>query len=384
MSGTELATTLFATLPRSDQRRKGEEYIRGLLATKGRKSIRNMAAPVGGSAREQSLHHFVSNSTWHWMPVRRALARYVVRSALPEAYVVHTMVIPKAGGNSVGVYRCYVPQFGQIRGVQRAVGVWAAAQATSVPVNWRLHIPQDWLENGIRRRQAAIPDDVREETPEESAAAALLATRDWGLPARPAVLDARGMDVPALVRRLRSAGVPYLVRIDGVLRLAPADPARFGRGVAEALPARQIMAAAGLLRRPVVWRDHGPGHALRTAPVATVRVRGTGRAAGPRGTDDLLLLGVGDGGRPWPAELWLTDLTEAGPVALLRLSRLLDRVERDFRDISERVGIRDYAGRSYCGWHRHTTLASAAHALAALGGMDEGRFRAEENLRQAS
>ncbi|WSP75478.1 transposase [Streptomyces sp. NBC_01236] len=368
MSGTELSSTLFATFPRSDQRRKGEEYIRGLLATEGRKSIRNMAAPTGGSAREQSLHHFVSSSTWHWMPVREALAQYVARTVAPEAYVIRTMVIPKAGDNSVGVYRRYVPELGQIRGVQQAVGVWAAAQETSVPVNWRLDIPQDWLDNGLRRRQAAIPDSVREESPEESAVEAMLAVRDWGLPARPVVMDARDMDAMSVVRRFRSSGLRHLIRISGSLRLTPADPAQIGRATPEALPAQQIMAAAKLLRRPAVWRDHSPEHAMRTSLVAAVRIRGASRARGMRGGGDMLLIGIGDSGKAWPSELWLTDLVDLSPVALLRLSRLIGRVDRDFSEISEQVGIRDYAGRSFNGWHRHATLASAAHAVAALDG----------------
>ncbi|MEV4442291.1 transposase, partial [Streptomyces sp. NPDC049577] len=68
----ELCAVLFASLPRSDQRRRGEAYVRGLLGAQGRKSIRNIAALIGGQAAEQSLHHFISSSTWDWSPVRRA------------------------------------------------------------------------------------------------------------------------------------------------------------------------------------------------------------------------------------------------------------------------------------------------------------------------
>ncbi|PBC60190.1 hypothetical protein BKI49_29590 [Streptomyces sp. Tue6028] len=346
-----------------------------------------MAAPAGGSAREQSLHHFVSSSTWHWMPVRKALAQYVARTVTPEAYVIRRMVIPKAGDNSVGVYRRYVPELGQIRGVQQAVGVWAAAQESSVPVNWRLDIPQDWLDNGLRRRQAAIPDSVREESPEEAAVEAMLAVRDWGLPARPVVMDARDMDAMSVVRRFRSSGVPHLLRVSGSLRLTPADPAQIGRPAPESLPAQQIMSAAKLLRRPAVWRDHSPEHAMRTSLVAAVRIRGASRAPGMRGGGDMLLIGIGDSGKAWPAELWLTDLVDMNPVALLRLTKLLGRVDRDFTEISEQVGIRDYAGRSFNGWHRHATLASAAHAVAALDGTygtyDE-ELRSGGGVRQAS
>ncbi|CAM5738132.1 Transposase OS=Streptomyces microflavus OX=1919 GN=G3I39_33305 PE=4 SV=1 [Streptomyces microflavus] len=38
--------------------------FQALIAAEGRKSIRNIAAVLGGSATEQSLHHFVASSTW--------------------------------------------------------------------------------------------------------------------------------------------------------------------------------------------------------------------------------------------------------------------------------------------------------------------------------
>jgi hypothetical protein len=65
------------------------------------------------------------------------------------------------------------------------------------------------------------------------------------------------------------------------------------------------------------------------------------------------------------SSVWLTDLAEP-PGALLRLARLARRVDRDFAVISQRVGLQDFEGRSFQGWHRHITLASAAHTAAVL------------------
>ena len=73
----ELSAVLFGSLPRSDQRRRGMEYVQGLLGVEGRKSIRNISSLFGGEVAEQSLHHFISGSTWDWGPVRRALARHL-------------------------------------------------------------------------------------------------------------------------------------------------------------------------------------------------------------------------------------------------------------------------------------------------------------------
>lgn len=358
----DLCTTLLASLPRADQRTKGVEYLRGLLLASGRKTIRNIAALADGPAAEQSLHHFISDSTWDWVPVRRALTRYLTRRAEPQAWVVRPMVIPKAGTHSVGVGRFFSQSLGQTLNAQQAVGVWAVSDELAGPVGWRLHLSRAWLEDNGRRSRASIPDDVGLESFGDCATNAFLEMAGRAeLPVRPVVLDARETDTVSAIGNLRAAGVPVLARIAGSLGLAASDLVLPGYH-AGTVPAHQIMAAAKDLRCPVTWTDAGSAAVARTSLAATVRVGvpGDGRPT------ELLLLGVGDIGRPWPEELWLTDLTTARPATLVRLSRFAERVDRDFTEIADRVGIRDFSGRSFGGWHRHVTLASAAHAVVAV------------------
>lgn len=370
----ELCSMLFSSLPRSDQRRRGAEYVRGLLDAEGRKSVRNIAAVIGGQATEQGLHHFVSSSTWSWAPVRRALAQYLARLTPPQAWVVRPLVIPKAGENSVGVDRRFLPSVGQVLNAQQAVGVWASSEECGYPVNWRLHLSSAWLEDGVRRSRASIPDEAMPQTLGECAVEACVEmASEWGLPVRPVVLDSPDTDVPTAARRLRGAGIPLMVRAGSMLPLTVADPALLGR-VGETLPAHRIMDAARDMRRPVLRREHarGAGRPGRTGIVSAVRVAlpvRNRRVPAPR--PELLLLATGEAGRPWPAELWLTDLLTAPPAALLHLSRLTRRVHRDTEDTADRVGIRDFTGRSFGGWHRHVTLASVAYAVAALTGSAE-------------
>jgi SRSO17 transposase len=370
---TELCSELFATLPRSDQRRKGLEYLRGLLGGQGRKTIRNIAALIGGSATEQSMHHFISSSIWDWDPVRQALARHVNRIAPPQAWVVRPMVIPKGGRHSVGVNRRFFPAFGQVLNAQQAIGVWAASDEMATPVNWRLHLSEDWLEDDERRTRASIPDGIAPQSLGDCAVNAYLDMHArWEVPPRPLVLDAPEADTAVIVRRLREAGVPLLVRVSSTFRLTATDPALPGCRT-EGVPAHQIMSAAAGMRRPVMWSDHDPAETLRTSMAAGVRVRMPARGPhGPRllgrpGAGDLRLMGEWENGQPSPTALWLTDMTSLHPVALMQLSKMTRRVDRDFVEISDQVGMRDYTGRSFKGWHRHVTLASAAHAVTALG-----------------
>ncbi|MEV8440600.1 transposase [Actinosynnema sp. NPDC051121] len=389
----ELGSALFASFAREDQRRKGFEYLNGLLRARGRKSIRNIAQAVGGQATEQYLHHFISDSTWCWGPVRRALAEHVLRVAEPEAWVVRPMLIPKAGKHSVGVARRFCPELGQTLNAQQAMGLWAASDELTVPVDWRLHLSQAWVQDQGRRSRAAIPEQVRAETDGECAVEAFLdADARSAFPDRPLVLDARGMDVHAAVARLHPA-TPLLVRISGTQRFTVLDPAASRRG-AEPLPARQIIAMARESRKPVAGRwpllaatvrvgvpGQGGGNLVRVASghggsaggLTQVGLSGpAGRPVDPvRGAvigwvGDLVLLGVGSAGGSWPTELWLSNQPDADAATLLHTSRFLDRVDHDFARFGDRVGLRDFTGRSFAGWHRHTTLASAALAVLAL------------------
>lgn len=363
---TALCARLFDHLPRSDQRNRGTDYLLGLLAAQGRKSIRNIAALFGGPEVEQRLHHFVCSSTWDWAPMRRALAEYLHESAAPLAWVAAPMIIPKTGTSSIGVDRRFVPELGRVLNAQQAVGVWAAAEDYSCPVNWRLQLSGPWLEDGARRRRALIPDLVGAAGLEECTAEVCVETaRDWRLPQRTVVLDARAMNAASVVRRLLSADVPFLARVAGGLRLAPVDAA-LSRWSSQPEAARTITKVARTLLRPVAWRNHEAGGAARGGMAAAIRVeleRPAVRTAEPA---ELSLLSVAGDRHGGGEEFWLTDRSPAELPALVRLTRLPGRVHRDLHEVADEVGVRDFTGRSYAGWHRHITLASAAHAVRAL------------------
>lgn len=355
--GAELRASLFSTLRRSDQRTKADLYLSGLLAAEGRKSIRNIATVHGGPAAEQSLHHFICSSTWDWKPMRAQLARFLARTAPHRAWVVRSLAIPKAGTHSVGVGRQFVPDLGQVMNGQLAYGAWFASEAMSVPVDWRLFLPPNWLDHEGRRSRAEIPDGVGETTPAQCAVATGLGAAR-SLPARPVILDTELGEPGTAVRAFAESGVPLLARIDGRTQLAVADRALPGSGRG-ALPARQILESVRGLARPVEW-SHPAAPGVRLTTLATaVPVRLTQPAR-----RDLLLLGEWQDRRRQPSRIWLADLPGVPLSSLLRLSKLTSRVDHDVEHVGDHLGQRDYEGRSFPGWHRHMTLVSAAHAVA--------------------
>ena len=51
---------------------------------------------------------------------------------------------------------------------------------------------------------------------------------------------------------------------------------------------------------------------------------------------------------------------------LVRLAKLRWRIEHDYREIKQPLGLVHFEGRSFNGWHHHVTLASLAHVFCTL------------------
>lgn len=378
----ELSHVVFTSLPRADQRRKCLMYLRGLLGATGRKSVRNIAAFLGDEVNDQGLHHFINDSTWDWEPMREALSQHLLRRLPLQACVLHPMVIPKSGTHSVGVARTFSWEHGQAVTAQQAIGVWGVSARSASPLNWWLHLPaQRRGDAGSSRRVPAAHEVEPATTPEDSMVSAYLETAArMRLPHGAVTLNAEQLDGIKMITKLRAAGLRHLCRIARDTWLLPHDPALPGWGDSP-LQAGQIAQLAKVRRKHVPLLPHG---APETAElVAAVRVRlpaGLDAAERARGSRDFLLLAIGRGGARWPEELWLTDMTTADHAALMRIVGLSRRVEQRGVPRAERVGIRDFVGRSFAGWHRHATLASVAHVATELAEHSLGGLRDDRPL----
>ncbi|MFI6688329.1 IS701 family transposase [Streptomyces sp. NPDC050485] len=376
-----VVTEVFSVLRRRDQRRTAEQYLRALLAAKGRKSVRNLATTCSDGAAEQRLHHFVSASPWDFGEARAALARLLDRLAPAQAWVVRPLVIPKAGNRSPGVRRRYVPEVGGSVNSQLAYGLWHASADGDAPVGWRLQLPGDRLFDPHPRRRAGLAEDRVEEAPAVCAVSAALGPiRAWGLAARPVVMDLSEVPpavLPWVFRSFTEAAAPLLVRVRDTTRVIPVRPA-LPSWSGRAIPLRELLRATPQPRRPVALPQGGASAALLRVRLPGGPLSGIGdaRPSGPPApasrADDLLVLAVWDGAGPVRGRVWLTGPTRLPPRQLLRLAQLQDRVAAAAAGPGEQVGLRDFEGRTYLGWHRHMTLASAAHAVLALSAAPHG------------
>ena len=135
-----------------------------------------------------------------------------------------------------------------------------------------------------------------------------------------------------------------------------------------------MLAAGEQAAHTVTWRQGADGAPLASRFVA-LRVRPAGvklrRAARDRELPVRWLLAEWPQGEPEPVKYWLANLPEATPlVELVHLAKLRWRVEHDYRELKDALGLDHFEGRSFQGWHHHVTLVSVAHAFVTLQRLD--------------
>ncbi|MFC1408250.1 IS701 family transposase [Streptacidiphilus sp. N1-12] len=358
-----LSDSIFKSLPRSDQRRWAQVYLQGLVATPGKKTIRNIAGEWK-SPVEQSLQQFISKSPWEWSPVRQELARFLETNVQRSlAWVIRPLVIEKAGSHSVGVARQFVAQLGRVANCQQAVGIWLVSERAGFPVEWSLILPPPWTtESGLRRR-ARIPESDGPPTPVQAALHSVSQmVGSWPLEVRPVIMDLNDAEPLETISALIAMNVPFILKVKGSLPVALGSDARRHVDL-RSVTADYLIKLLRAQRRPVEWNCPLKGERL-VAPLVAQDV-----LIQPAGGDpvQLQLLGAWPpGGGELPTEFWLSNMVRTPSAQVFRLAKLSDRVTRDFDDFCDPIGIRDFSGRSFRGWHHHATLVAAAHAVAVL------------------
>jgi len=384
----EFSGEMFASMKRKDQRGWGEVYVRGLMLDGKRKSIEPMAARLA-DGDEQCLQQFVNQSPWDPVPVRRALSRRMSRELSPDAWVIDDTGFPKFGKDSVGVARQYSGCLGKVGNCQIGVSINAATEDASCPLDWRLFIPTEWDEdsdfNRERRKKTRLPEDVHHTEKWRLALVMIDELIAWGL--KPPVMLGDGAygDVTELRSELEEREIEYVLDVKGTTSAYSEDvkptrpPKPEGRGRPPAMRYREdpasLKALALAAGKPaavtVTWREGTRGSmssrfiALRVRP-ANIELRRAAHSAGEELAVRWLVC-------EWPSKeseptkYWLSNLPADTPLkALVRLAKMRFRIEQDYRELKDALGLDHFEGRSYPGWNHHVTLVSVAHAFLTL------------------
>src|SRR5438105_44296 len=203
-----------------DRQRPMHDYCLGLLMPIARKSVEPMAAvtaPGEVAAKHQSLLHFVGNAPWSDAAMLAKVAELVLpaieRSGPVEAWIIDDTGFPKKGRHSVGVTRQYCGQLGKQDNCQVAVTLSLANHDASLPVAYRVYLPQEWADDPGRRQKAGVPEEITFQTKPEIALDQLRAAAEAGLPRGVVLMDAGYGSDTQLRTDVTALGLRYIAGI---------------------------------------------------------------------------------------------------------------------------------------------------------------------------
>jgi SRSO17 transposase len=376
-----------APLPLRRQRENALLYVRGLVEQGGRKSLQpTLFRLEQTAARYESMQQFLADSPWDAESLVRGCAERVAPEIGVVAWVVDDTGIAKDGSHSPGVKRQYSGTLGKIGNCQLTVSLHAVGERGTLPLGWRLYLPQEWCDELARRRKAKIPDLVCFETKPQLASGLCEQAAGWLIPQAPILADCAYGDDGRFRSRLHTLEREYVLAVSA--RLSVYGPeTRFvvgerngavGRPCSLARPDHKPESLRALAERlpRAAWKTlpcrTTPAGEDVTSSFAFVRVVATNPVRNkhqPPRWEWLIIEWPPNADAP--SDYWLSNLGEdEQPERLARLARLRWTIELDYRQLKGQLGLDHYEGRSYLGFHHHCALVTCAHAFLTLERLD--------------
>ena len=370
---------------RKERRQHAEEYVRGLLMDGDRKSVEPMAGRLQ-DGDVQALQQFVSQSPWPSKEVRASLARKVEGEFVAEPYwLIDEVSFPKQGRHSVGVARQYCGALGKTANCQVAVTLDLGTEESSTPLDWALYLPEQWINDPVRRKKAGIPEEITFKTKTELALDLMDEVRVWGLHDRLVLADSGYGDAYEFREGLRNRKLGYVVQVSGDLTAwtedpHPAEPPMKRGGniprkrlyAKERPPTRSLCQIAKDLPSPswktITWREGTKGPlSSRFARVVVWMATGLMEGRTMKVPSEELLIEWPEGANE-PRKYWLSSLPphRTSFRELVRKAKGRFRVDQDYEEMKGEVGLDHFEGRSWQGWHHHVTLVTLAYAFLVL------------------
>ena len=378
---------LTSVIGHADRAKPLRDYCTGLMMPCERKSVEPMAAitaPERTAAQHQSLLHFVGEGKWSdekvLAKVRELVLPQIERHGSIEAWIIDDTGFPKKGQHSVGVTRQYCGQLGKQDNCQVAVSLSLANHHASLPVAYRLYLPEDWAKDSGRRRKTGVPEEVSFKTKPEIALEQITAACAAGLPRGAVLMDAGYGNNSELRADITALGLAYVAGIlstttvwaSGTGPLPAKKWSGIGRpptllrrdGKHQPISVKEL--ALGLPKRAwrvVKWRE-GSAEWL-SSRFARVRVRAARRdfKLTESRPEEWLLIEWPEGGKE-PTKYWLSNLPkDIAFRQLVDIAKLRWRIERDYQELKQEVGLGHFEGRGWRGFHHHATLCVAAYGF---------------------
>jgi len=297
-----------------------------------------------------------------------------------EAWIIDDTSFPKQGRHSVGVARQYCGQLGKQDNCQVAVSLSIANRHASLPVAYRLYLPQEWEPDRERRKKAGVPEEISFKTKPQIALEQIDAACRAGLPRGVVLMDAGYGANTELRTTIAGLGLTYVAGIlpnttvwaPGTAPLRPKTWSGQGRPPKlirrdrnhQPISVKQLaLSLPAKAWRTIAWRE-GSADEL-SSRFARLRVRVAHRDYNlTKSRPEEWLLIEWPKGESEPTKYWFSTLEEKIAFnRLIDLAKLRWRIERDYQDLKQEVGLGHFEGRGWRGFHHHATLCIAAYGF---------------------
>ena len=371
----------------SDREVPLKNYCTGLLLPGDRKSVEPMAARLAPNRvrrMHQSLHHLVADAPWK----DEAILEQVRSQVLPAmqkigpvvGWIVDDTGFPKKGNHSVGVARQYCGQVGKQDNCRVAVSLSVSTWSSSLPIGWRLYLPEIWSSDAGRRSKVGVPEEVefrtkpqialeqiRQAVKQQVPTGVVLADAGYGVDTRfRAGIDELGLSYVVGIQSSVTIWAPGRQPLPAKSRQTMGRPPKLLQRTAEHQPVSVKQLALGLpfgTFKSIGWRE-GTQRTLRSR-FAAVRIRVAHRdyeRAEPHPEQWLLI--EWPKGESEPTKYWLSTLPPTTKLKdLVKIAKHRWIIERDYEELKQELGLGHYEGRSWRGFHHHATLCIAAYGF---------------------
>jgi SRSO17 transposase len=338
---------------RVEVRRRAGGFLRGLLAGVERKNGWQLAEHAGEHTPD-GMQRLLNHARWDPDEVRDDLRGYIVEHlGDPGAVlVIDETGFLKKGTKSAGVQRQYSGTAGRIENCQLGVFLAYASRHGHALIDRELYLPEGWISDRLRCREAGIPEQVEFHTKPQLARVMLERVLDADVPCGWVTGDEVYGGDSRLRRWLEEREVPHVLAVkrseslwslrmrqERAFKLAAQVPAGAWRRLSAGRGAKgeRVYAWARVAIRPL--REPGTGHwllvrrSLRDGELAFYVCYGPAR----------------------------TSLAE-----LVRVAGTRWMVECSFQAGKGQTGLDHYQVRRYQAWYRHVMLAMFALAFLAV------------------
>lgn len=375
---------------RSDVRTRAlVDYCRGLgleVRDKSMMSLARTLEPDNIEGCRQRMQRAVAGSRFDVSDVFARIQRTIGATAGKQvrALCVDDTGIAKQGSESVGVHRQYPGTLGKLGNCQIVTTLHCVSNTESYCLGGRLYLPEAWVSDSSRRGKAHIPDDVGFLTKPRIALQLIRDALEQGIPKRPVLADAAFGDNRNFREALLELGLDFAVAISSNTTVwGPSvepvpkqrkhkvgrPPSRFigtnGEQPVRAMEIARALEEAGAFRK-TTWRQGTKGSL--SATFARVRVRSSEKCTkGVPPSEPMWLVIEKTSQESRPFKFYFSSLSEKTPMkVLVDLIKMRWRIEMDYRDMKQHLGLDQYEGRTWGGFHTHFAMVVLMHTFIAL------------------